>query len=318
MNAEPLTLSPDEVATITELRRLDLNLSRVFEEWRQHRPPSIVSKTIGELVPEVYEAKVRSGRDPRYCSDLRRYLEAFSKFVGPSRSVDTVKAPEIERWFEERNESPVARASNLGRLGALFTHARRKGFLRDHPINCVDRVRVVRREPKILKPAQVAGLLEFCRVNSPSLVPLMGAQVFSGCRPGEAERLNWEHIRLDESTIVISAEITKVRCRRIAPIHGAGVEWLKLTPEVHRKGPLFPWSYETLRRYRRAVAQDLEIQWCQDILRHSAASALVAVHEDLGKVARWLGNSPRILSTHYLSILSKKEGEEFLNIRPKA
>jgi integrase len=316
MIAEPLSLSPDEVATLTELRRLDLSLSRVFEEWRTHRPPSVISRSIGEIVPEVYEAKVRSGRAPRYCTDLRRYLEGFAEFVGPSRMVDTIRAAEIEAWFEDRKESDVARASNLGRLSALFSFARRKGLLRDHPVNCVERVRVVRREPKILGPAKVAELLHFCRSRSPSLLPIMALQVFTGCRPGEAERLTWEHVRLDEKTVTISAEITKVRTRRIAPIHGAGVEWLSLTPEAERKGPLFVWTYTTLRRYRRAVAEELGIQWSPDILRHSAASALVAVHEDLGRVSRWLGNSPRILQTHYLSLISKREGEELLNIRP--
>ncbi|MGE3312317.1 MAG: tyrosine-type recombinase/integrase [Limisphaerales bacterium] len=316
MNAEPLTLSPDELATITELRRLDLSVSRVFEEWRQHRPPALFSRTIGELVPETYAAKVRSGRDPRYCADLRRYLEAFAAFVGPSRMVDTVKAPEIERWFEERGESAVARAANLGRLGALFSYARRQGLLRDHPVNCVERLRVVRREPKILSADKVEELLRFCHANARTLLPIMALQVFTGCRPGEAERLNWENIRLEEGTVVISAEITKIRCRRVAPIHGAGVEWLSLTPAAERKGPVFSWCYSTLRRYRRALATELGIEWCQDILRHTAASALVAVHEDLGKVSRWLGNSPRILQTHYVSLLSKKEGEAILGIRP--
>lgn len=316
MNQSPLILSPDETATITELRRLEIPISRVFEEWRQHKPPSITSKSIGEVVPEVYQAKVRSGRAPRYCTDLRRYLELFAAFVGPTRQIDTIKAGEIERWFEERNESPVARASNLGRLGALFTYARRKGFLRDHPINHVERVRVVRREPRIIGAADASRLLEFCRTNSPALLGLMVLQVFTGCRPGEAERLTWEAIRLEEATVTIGAEITKIRCRRIAPIHGAGVEWLRLVPESERRGHVFAWSPETLRRYRRALALELGIEWCQDLLRHSAASALVAVHEDLGRVARWLGNSPRILQTHYLSLLSKAEGEAFLNIRP--
>lgn len=316
MDATLPTLTAEEISAITEARTLGVPLPRILDEWRRHLPPAAIRRPIGELVSEVYAAKVRSGREPRYCVDLKRYLSAFSAFVGPEKTVDAVSAADIENWFEERNEAPASRASNLGRLGSLFTFAKRKGFLRDHPIDCVERVRIVRREPAILKPAQAADLLRFSREGYPGFLPLIALQLFTGCRPSEAEKTTWENINLEERTLTVTAAMTKVRQRRAAPIHGAGVEWLALTPEAERTGPLFTWSHMVLRRYRRALAEELDIKWTQDILRHTAASCLVAAHEDLGRVARWLGNSPRILQSHYLSVMTRRDAETFLNIRP--
>jgi hypothetical protein len=134
--------------------------------------------------------------------------------------------------------------------------------------------------------------------------------------PGEAEKLDWGRMNLADRCVVIDAAITKVRTRRSAPIHGAGVAWLELTPPDQRTGKVFPLCYSTLRRYRRKLSKALGLEWSQDVLRHTAASALCAVYEDLGRIARWLGNSPRMLQIHYLSVLTRREGEEILNNAP--
>lgn len=313
---ETLVLTPAETAAIAELRTLNVPLERVFDEWKTHRPPAIVSKTVGELIPVLEESKRKTGRSPRYVTDVVSYLTRFAAFVGETTPVDKVRPETIEAWFDARGEAPSARAANLGRIGSLFTLARRRGYLRDDPITRVERVRIVREEPAILMPEQAERLLRVCREQFPELLAMLSAMMFTGCRPGEAEGMEWGDVRLEESRVIISARITKTRQRRIAPIHGAGVAWLSLTPPEQRTGKLFPSAFVTLRRRRRDLAKAAGIEWVQDITRHTCASALVSVHEDLGKVARWLGNSPRMLQSHYIAVLSEADANRILHITP--
>jgi len=49
--------------------------------------------------------------------------------------------------------------------------------------------------------------------------------------------------------------------------------------------------------------------WPKDILRHTAASMLMATWEDEGKVAATLGNSPSILHAHYRELVARAKAE---------
>jgi hypothetical protein len=57
--------------------------------------------------------------------------------------------------------------------------------------------------------------------------------------------------------------------------------------------------------------------WPKDILRHTAASMLMATWEDEGKVAATLGNSPSILHAHYRELVTKEQAKRFWGISPE-
>ena len=59
-------------------------------------------------------------------------------------------------------------------------------------------------------------------------------------------------------------------------------------------------SLSTLRQFKLRACAALGLsRWPQDLLRHTAASYLLALHGDAGKVATMLGNSSSVLLTHY-------------------
>ena len=58
--------------------------------------------------------------------------------------------------------------------------------------------------------------------------------------------------------------------------------------------------------------------WPKDILRHTAASMLMATWEDEGKVAATLGNSPTILHAHYRELVTRAEAKRCWGIGPQA
>jgi hypothetical protein len=55
----------------------------------------------------------------------------------------------------------------------------------------------------------------------------------------------------------------------------------------------------------------------QDLFRHTAASYLLALHGDAGKVATMLGNSSSVLLRHYHEPVNKADCDRFWSITPK-
>ena len=80
-----------------------------------------------------------------------------------------------------------------------------------------------------------------------------------------------------------------------------------------KTGPIAP-SPSTIRRAIRRVRGVLG-WWQADCLRHSAASYHLALTGDAGKVATMLGNSPKILLTHYNGLASKEDAARFFDIQ---
>jgi hypothetical protein len=56
--------------------------------------------------------------------------------------------------------------------------------------------------------------------------------------------------------------------------------------------------------------------WPKDILRHTAASILMATWEDEGKLAATLGISPSVLHAHYRELVTRAEAKRFWGIGP--
>lgn len=103
---------------------------------------------------------------------------------------------------------------------------------------------------------------------------------------------------------------SKVRTRRLVRLEPRAVELLK-------HGGRLPVSRATRKRYQAFGCAVLGFEeWPKDILRHTAASYLIALKEDAGKVATMLGNSPKILLQHYHEIVRPEECAAFWNCQP--
>ena len=78
--------------------------------------------TLGQAIEFLLAAKRAANFRPRYIDSLRLYLSQFARGREDlPLSHFTVEA--VERWFAERSEALTTRASNAGRLSALFSFA---------------------------------------------------------------------------------------------------------------------------------------------------------------------------------------------------
>ena len=264
------------------------------------------SPTLQSAICALLDAKAKANLRPVYLSGLRCYLNAFAK-GRESAALSSISTADLERWFSERNEKPGTRASNVGRLRSLFSFAMRRDWLKKNPCDALEHVRLDTVAPRILTPAEARAVLAAC---PPAVLPFVVLAMFAGIRPDEILGLTWADVRWDLGAVMVNR--TKTRRRRIVPLEANALEWLKTCDQSEKLCP----SAATVKRARKALRAALNGDWPQDVLRHTAASYLLNLHGDAGKVALRLGNSAGILMRHYYNMVSEEATKEFWAVAP--
>ena len=246
--------------------------------------------TISKAISLLLEAKQAGNRRAVYLKSLAYYLRRFANGREEKPLADFSTAV-IEAWLKQF-PSASSRQTWLNRISTLFAFAVRRDLLQMNPCRKIERITIDHRPPSILAPAQVDLLLQIvptiCR-------PYLVLGLFAGIRPEELMKLAWSEIDLATKTVRVNQ--AKTRRRRIVPLEPRAAALLAACPL--QRGPVSP-SNVTVRRFKRLARHALKLEaWPKDVLRHTAASYLLALHKDVGRVAMMLGNSPNILMTHY-------------------
>lgn len=192
-------------------------------------------------------------------------------------------------------------------LSSFYSFCTRRGWVTENPIDRLEKIHIDQAPPKILTVAQCRAILD---ASGTALRPWVVLGLFAGLRPTEAERLDWSAIRIagHHPCVVVDAASSKVRRRRIVPLCLLACVWLAL--DVRPTGRIVS-SHSTLRRARREVSEVAGVPWSQDVLRHSYASYRLGRGDIPEQVACDMGNSPRILRTHYVELVTREAATEF-------
>jgi len=263
--------------------------------------------TVSQCIAELIAAKRAGNRREVYLKSLSHYLTRFARNreLVPVADVTT---EDIEAWLIQF-PLPYSRQTWLNRISTLFSFAVRRGHCDKNPCDRIERVTIDRKPPKILTPAEAETLLRMvpnvCR-------PYLILGMFAGIRPDELMRLAWDDVDLETKTVKVDG---KTRRRRIVPLELKTVALLAACPL--RRGSIAP-SAGVVRSFKRAARAVLGwLAWPKDVLRHTAASYLLAAHKDAGKVALWLGNSEKILMSHYHEPVRNDDSGRFWGLEAK-
>jgi len=261
---------------------------------------------IGAVIEECVESKRFSNRRPRYIDELARLLRRFCSDL-EDLPLSFFTARDIENWLAANTATPGSRKTAINRLSALFSFARRRGYVEANPLARIEQVSIEARPPRIFSPNDADRFMNTVRIVAPSLLPDAVLGLYAGIRSAELERLDWSCIDLDRGLVRIDAAASKVRRRRLVPLEPKA----KLLLDGLQGMPIAVRHYRKLHP-RRRIAEAME--WPEiphNILRHSAASYLLALHRDAGKVALMLGNSPGILLSVYYELVSPDDCAKF-------
>lgn len=273
-------------------------LNRIIIQWMQRAaesakasPPANapnVSPSARQALDDLLAARKNGNRRDVYIKSLKGYLSRFIK-GRENLPIADISSKDIQAWLANFPK-PISRQTWLNRISTLFSYAVRQEWIRANPCDKIDRVRVDRGAPVILTVKQSRDLLATCPKSCKAYLVL---GMFAGIRPDEILRLKWESVNLEAGTVRVDG---KTRQRRLVPLEPVAVRLLLEIPD--REGPVAP-SHSTVRRWKRSARVLIGGKWTAGVLRHTAASYLLALHQDAAKVALRLGNSPKILLTHY-------------------
>jgi integrase/recombinase XerD len=283
----------------------------LISDGRDLKPPA-PEVTLRDVIKETVRIKRTTGRRERYVRGLEYYLNLFAR-GRESLPVQEIGVEEIRAWFNSRNEKPVTCASNLGRLSAMFGLCVKRDYISSNPCLKIDKSFIDRTPPAILTLRQCAKALVWTMRNQPDFLAWLTLAMLAGARPEEVDRLSWGCIDLRRGELRIDAAASKVRTRRIVHLSLACVAWLNLARAMGSPLPMPNRSRERRKKLMRPLRLDT---WPQDILRHTAASYLLARFQDVGKVAMMLGNSASILNQHYKELVQVENGVRFCNLLP--
>jgi integrase len=276
-------------------------LAQLVASARVHIHQNVTAPPLSQVIAEVIASKVTANRRECYVKSLRVYLNSFAK-GRESKPLADVEVWEIELWLS-KYAGAYTRQTWLNRISTLFSFAVRRGYIAANPCDRIERITVDMKPPVILSPEQAQRLLD---ITPPHCKPYLVLGLFAGIRPEEIMRLDWSCIDLETKTVKVDG---KTRRRRIVPLEPKAVALLSAC--LGKAGRVSP-SASTVRRFKRRVRAALGFtRWPQDLLRHTAASYLLALHGDAGKVAMRLGNSSSILLTHYHEPVKQADCERF-------
>jgi integrase len=267
------------------------------------------SLPLGDLMSAFMRTKEAKGKSKRHLADLQSRIGMFVRTY-PDMVAADVTTIQVDDWLQGLHLSPQSQNNFRAALHNLFSFAVKRGHCAENPVHGVDKAKVVRGAPGILKPREVAKLL-LCAPED--LVSFVAIGAFAGLRPSEIERLQWDHIDFVEHTVEVAAKNSKNAQRRHVVMSDNLKRWL--SPLAKQFGPVTPKnSCKKLIQARKAAGIEM---WPHDALRHSFASYHLAFHRDQNELSAQLGHQHTgMLYQHYRQLVTKKEAANYWNINP--
>ena len=215
----------------------------------------------------------------------------------------------LQGLLEPRGGAPLGlgrgttRAQGYVYLRLFFNWLVRYDYIERSP---VARAEVPRKTAQhhLLSVKDVERLLELT-AKTPRLRAWLVLGVFGGMRTSEVARALPEHIGETEILIPQTKSTDEVPRKRYVPILPA------LVRHLPKKWDCLGEDY--IKRARQELVETMKWkEWPQNCLRHTAASMHLAMWQDAGKTAFFLGHSsPQMVNKTYARAVPQAEAERF-------
>lgn len=164
---------------------------------------------------------------PSTISQRRLALRRLGRAMDPARAT----TDDLERWLDEREMGPEARACEISHLRGFYKWAVKEGRLASNPALELVRPKIARRLPRPMPEPDLQMAVEMAPEPIRSML-LIAA--FAGLRACEISRLEGEHVHLSSKVLLVVEG--KGGGMSSVPIYPALVPVFRRLP---RYGPLF-------------------------------------------------------------------------------
>lgn len=319
------TLGPSERLEAADcfkrLAPLNARLSDVVTDFIKRHPMGGMGRTLEQVVKELIGKKREGNRRKRYVDDLEWKLRKFCE-VYPNRPITSFSAEDIEAYLDRHPHwKPRTVSSIVQALKVFFYYGIKRGYSTENPCLRLELAKPDDKEVQILPVSEIKRLLDLAAPRGEEFfydcTTYLAIGFFSGIRPEEMEKLQWEQVDFENKTIAILSSSAKGRARRIVDMSPNLMAWIRPYYDMdHGAGSVLPISVRVLRdQMRRAAKLD---RWPQNVMRHCFASYHFAKHRNEPLLMQLMGHGDdgRILHNHYRALVQPNAAEAFWNIFP--
>jgi integrase len=228
--------------------------------------------------------------------------------------VNAITPDDVAAFLDGLKLSPRSHNNFLCALRTFFRFAQKHDWL-SKEVDLLSRVEKRNGKPtpvEIFTPFELAALLKHA---PPQVATCIALAAFAGLRAEEILRLDWADSDRHPGFIEIAAHKAKTATRRIVPLSENLSCWLAIAPRSgdrvwpHSKA----WFFEGLRN----AADNAEIKWKQNALRHSFITYRLAEIQDVNRVALEAGNSPQMIFRHYRELATPQQAKTWFAVAPE-
>ena len=317
-----VSLAIEEYIEVLRLLPAGTTAKEAVVDFAKRRASVRSEISTADLVEEYIEAKRKAGLSDRHLKDLRFRLGRFAKQI--QMPVSGLTAPVIEKFLDGLGVSNRSRINEIITLASLCRHAVKLRYASGDLLNELAAIQRPKAEPPptlTWQPNEFRELLESAPVE---FVPFLVFGGLCGMRTSEITRSDWSQLTADRKFIAVITRKGRTPARRLVPICPAALEWI--TPYIKESGPICHTDREDkivssistrINADRARNGVKARFQWRNNALRHSYGTFRVALTGDISRTSLEMGNSPRMVTQHYLQLATKEQAEGFFAIAPR-
>jgi integrase len=339
----PIGIRAETAACLEMLRPHNKSLTEAVNFYVKHlhtESKLAVSRTLGACLEEFVSEKMRlvDQGDLRAVSlqTIKSRAKKLAESLG-SIPIQGIGSKHLSEFLAKLPFSQVTKLHYRAFLSEFMAYSLEREWIEGNPLNTwgrTKRKKNLAREVEILSVADVKKLLEVASRDEAAqfFVPYLALGLFLGLRPNEASLLHWGKIELDQGSIEIRKETSKVKDTRHIQINPVAMAWLRAyRPQKTVK--VLPMSLYQQRvcwdRIRNLagwrvwepnkVIDESQLhlkEWPEDCLRHSFASYWLPIHNDRPKLAEHMGTSVGVIREYYRRPIPAQLAKNFWEIVP--
>ena len=247
-----------------------------------------------------YLAYIKVNKRAKTANRYREIIEHLRKFVQKNKVVTLLEIESffIERYKQERLKfiKPITVNYELRLLKAFFAQAVKNNYIKDNPVNNIERLKVTSKQPRFFATEELREILAHCRKKD---YPVFLTLANTGMRLGELINLEWTDVDFERRAITIKVKDfwePKNSKPRAIPMTNKLVEVLK---ELKRDSR---WVFTTRNggQLNKNHLRERLVKVCMNIgiepanihtFRHTFASHLIMKGVDLPTVQKLMGHS---------------------------
>ncbi|WP_411845755.1 site-specific integrase [Roseibacillus persicicus] len=219
-------LTPPQLQLIRRWLEVDPSVSEIeqFLAWKSRNQNDVPCASLSEI---FLAEKRDSGISEIYLNVLRMNLSHFTKKFG-EHPLSSIETKDLDDWFNKAHGAKSAKTKNNHRatLVSFWKWARMKGYAEDaiSPAERLTITRFVRKQPPTFSVEQADILIAQV---APVYLPWLVMCGWGGCRTEEVcphptsskPPLDWQDFQWERGFIILRAETSKTREKRIIPIN---------------------------------------------------------------------------------------------------